>query len=146
MINPLLALFYSRTIFSTFNALLEIKDYRKVFCYILFIGSFLIFLFFLIQEQYIYSKEIVRTFYLISSLIFFISCFFLLIGSIFQNKNIYGLFNGFIVSSLIAIFGILSYSKTFKYINLKEVFNDYPDHKIYLQIHLLLLLGTIPFT
>ena len=138
IINPLQALFYARTIFSTLNALLEIKDYRKLFCYILFLGSFLIFLFFLIEEQYIYSKEIERTFYLISSLIFSISCCFLLLGTIFQNKNIYGLFNGFIVSSIIGVFGIISYVKSFKIITLKEEFNNYPDYKIYLQLHILL--------
>ena len=50
----------------------------------------------------------------------------------------YGLFNGFIICSIIGIFGILSYLKTYKYINLKEQFNKIPDYKIYLQVHILL--------
>ena len=87
VINPLKALFFSRTTFSTFNALLEVKDLRKLYCYILVIGSFFIFLFFLIEEHYISSNEIERTFYLNASLVFFVSCFFLLIGSIFRKKK-----------------------------------------------------------
>ena len=86
IINPLQALFFSRTTFSTFNAILEVKDLRKLYCYILVIGSFFIFLFFLIEEHYISSDEIERTFYLNASLVFFVSCLFLLIGSICKKK------------------------------------------------------------
>ena len=138
VINPLKALFFSRTTFSTFNALLEVKDLRKLYCYILVIGSFFIFLFFLIEEHYISSNEIERTFYLNASLVFFVSCFFLLIGSIFRKKNVYGLFGGFIITSIIGVFAVLSITKSFKKISLKEQTMKCSDNTLYLQLHLIL--------
>ena len=138
IINPLQALFFSRTTFSTFNAILEVKDLRKLYCYILVIGSFFIFLFFLIEEHYINSDEIERTFYLNASLVFFVSCFFLLIGSIFKKKNVYGLFGGFIVTSIVGVFAVLSITKSFKKISLKEQTMKCSDNTLYLQLHLIL--------
>ncbi len=138
IINPLQALFFSRTTFSTFNAILEVKDLRKLYCYILVIGSFFIFLFFLIEEHYISSDEIERTFYLNASLVFFVSCLFLLIGSICKKKNVYGLFGGFIVTSIIGVFVVLSLTKSFKKISLKEQTIKCSDNTLYLQLHLIL--------
>ena len=138
IINPLQALFFSRTSFSTFNALIEIKDYKTLFSYILVLGSFFIFFFFLIEDLYVSTSEIERTFYLNSSLVFLNSCIFLLLGNIFQKKNIYGLFGGFTVSSFISVFVVLSVSKNFKKISLKTQISKYSDTTLYFQLHLIL--------
>jgi hypothetical protein len=114
IINPLQTLFFARTTFSTFNALIEVKDYKKLFCYILVLGSFFVFLFFVIEEKYVDSNEPERTVYIVATLVFFNSCCFLLLGSLFRKKKIHGLFGGFIVTSIISVCAALSFTRNHK--------------------------------
>ena len=138
IINPLQTLFFARTTFSTFNALIEVKDYKKLFCYILVLGSFFIFLFFVLEEKYVDSKEPERTVYIVATLVFFNSCCFLLLGSLFRKKKIHGLFGGFIVTSIISVCTALSLTKNHKKINLKEQGMKCSENALYFQLNLIL--------
>ena len=117
IINPLQTLFFARTTFSTFNALIEVKDYKKLFCYILVLGSFFIFLFFVIEEKYVDSNEPERTVYIVATLV---------------------LFGGFIVTSIISFCAALSLTRNHKKINLKEQSMKCSDNALYFQLNLIL--------